>query len=292
MAVLRSCLNRSPFMFVSLDGGVRLTHSRNQFAMRGFGVRAVLARLLLLDLESEAGPRPHLLHLEPLELGTLETAVFEQTPAGTQEHRHHVEAKLIDQTSPQQLLYDADATDYLNRLVAGGGSRLRDGRFDAVGHEGEGEVFVLLGLHAWWTVSHHEYGRLKLVVADVPIGILRHLERPPPHENGTGLCDQGIHVGRALEGRKVRLETLDAAALIGDEPVDRSGHPGYHFCHGMIPVKRARRSPSVRRASMERSSSIPALRLSSSRAGERSYGMSSIATDAWKGRSSCCAPAR
>ena len=51
MAVLRSCLNREPFMFVSLDGGVRLTHSRNQFAMGGVGVRAVLARLPLLDLE-------------------------------------------------------------------------------------------------------------------------------------------------------------------------------------------------------------------------------------------------
>src|SRR2546425_9002131 len=195
-------------------GGVRLTHCRNQFAMLGFGVRAVLA----------AGVSGETSFTWP--------GSARRTTAGpSQEHRHDIEMKLIRQTSTQYLLDDADAAHHLNGLVPRGGRRLRDRRFDAVGDESEGQVLVLLRHDAGWSMRQHEDWHLELVVADEPVGILCHLERPPSHEYRACLCDEGIHVCRALKRREVGIETLYAAALVSDEPVDRGGHPDDHFCH-------------------------------------------------------------
>jgi len=68
-------------------------------------------------------------------------------------------------------------------------------------------------------VGQHEDGHLELVVADVGVRI-PHLECPPSHEDRAGLFDQDVHVRGASEGGEVRIETLHAAALISDEPVE------------------------------------------------------------------------
>ena len=81
-------------------------------------------------------------------------------------------------------------------------------------------MLVLLRSDARRVVGQDEDGHLELVVADIRVRVLRHLERLLPHEHGTGLSDRGVHVGSALEGREVWVETVDAAALIRDEPVE------------------------------------------------------------------------
>src|SRR5437899_2404989 len=98
----------------------------------------------LLDAEPEAGSRPDLLHADLLKLDALETGVPERPEAGAQQHWHDIDTKLVYQTSLQKLLDHAYATDHHNCLVPGGGGCLRDCRLDAIGHEREGQVLVLL----------------------------------------------------------------------------------------------------------------------------------------------------
>ncbi|HEX2810310.1 MAG TPA: hypothetical protein VHN80_29440, partial [Kineosporiaceae bacterium] len=62
-------------------------------------------------------------------------------------------------------------------------------------------------------MGQHEEGHLELVLADVPVRVLGHLERPLPHENGTGFLDHGVHVGGAPQGRKIGVEAARAAVL-------------------------------------------------------------------------------
>src|SRR2546425_6616693 len=62
--------------------------------------------------------------------------------------------------STHNLLDDADAADHLNGPVPGGGCRLRDRRFDAVGDEREGQVLVLLRHDAGWSMRQNEDGHL------------------------------------------------------------------------------------------------------------------------------------
>jgi hypothetical protein len=102
----------------------------------------------------------------------------------------------------------------------GSSLRLFDRRRYPVAHERECEPFVLLRRDLGWMVRQHEYGHLELVVTDVRVGVVRHLERPPPHENGTGFLDQGVHVGRFPQVGEVEVETAGAAVRIGDESVE------------------------------------------------------------------------
>lgn len=81
---------------------------------------------LLLDAESERGPRPGLLHTDLLKLNSFESHVLEESEAGAQQHRHDIDVKLVDQISVQKLLDHAGTTNHLDGLRAGGGLRVRD----------------------------------------------------------------------------------------------------------------------------------------------------------------------
>ena len=84
-------------------------------------------------------------------------------------------------------------------------------------------------------VRQHEDRDLEFVVADVPIGIVGHLERAPPHDHGAGPRDQPVHVGGPVERLEIRIETSDAALLVGDESVERRGHPDDDLAQSLTP---------------------------------------------------------
>src|SRR2546430_7547716 len=121
-------------------------------------------------------------------------------------------------------------------------------------------MLVLLRHDSRRYVGQHEDGHLELVVADVPVGILCHLERLSTHEDRAGLFDHGVHICGAMECGEVTVETVYAAALISDESIERGCHPDDHSCHKSSvsrhwplpvtgpcwPVKQPRPSPAPR----------------------------------------------
>src|SRR3990172_5587645 len=208
------------------------------------------------DAEPQAGPRPDVFDADPLESKRLEAAVREQPEAAAEQHRHDIHPELVDEAGPQELADHVDTAHDRDRPVTGGRLRLADSRLDAVGHEGERQVLVLLRSDTRWFVGQHEDGHLELVVTDEPVRVVRHLERPSTHEDGACLLDEGVHVVGALEGRKVGIQAIHAAARIGHEAVQRHGHACDHrghggrrsFRHGWSLVRRA---TSSARRSME-----------------------------------------
>ena len=119
-------------------------------------------RVVLIDAsprkntEPEVGSDPDFLHTDLLELDVLEIAAAEKRHAGTEQHRHDIEVKLVGQTGVQELVRHAGSADYLDCLVAGRGPCLGDCRLETVGHEGERQVLVLLWRGPWWVGSQHE----------------------------------------------------------------------------------------------------------------------------------------
>jgi hypothetical protein len=85
--------------------------------------------------------------------------------------------------------------------------------------------------------SEHEDRDLKLVIAEVPVRVFGHVERPPAHDDRADLGDQPVHVIGVAEDVRVR-EALDAAVAISDEATE-TAMPACYSCHvslaGSIP---------------------------------------------------------
>lgn len=102
--------------------------------------------------------------------------------------------KLVYQVGVEQLPDQAWATDYLDSPCAGGSLCSSDRRLNAFGDEREGQLLILFRRHPRRPVRHHQDRHLELVVADLPVRVVRHFERSPPHEDRTRHLDGGVHV--------------------------------------------------------------------------------------------------
>lgn len=67
-------------------------------------------------------------------------------------------------------------------------------------------------------MGQRENRNLEFVVADVRVGV-RRLEGPSPHEDGTSLLDNVVHVSGESERRQVGREATWVAISVGYKPV-------------------------------------------------------------------------
>jgi hypothetical protein len=76
---------------------------------------------------------------------------------------------------------------------------------------------------------------LEFVGVDPRVGIA-HLERPAPHEHGPGLLDAVAHVVGPFKLGEVRIQPADVAIRVGEEAIERHGHPGDHDSQAKPPL--------------------------------------------------------